>query len=66
MVQVTTMMQIEMDQVESDNDPNDDDTGEANCWGKVTSSLAKNDDGHPGIGEHSSDPETRRRRQRDT
>jgi hypothetical protein len=34
----------------------DDDTGEANCWGKVTSSLTKNDDGKPGIGEHSSDP----------
>jgi hypothetical protein len=34
----------------------DDDTGEANCWGKVTSSLTKNDDGKPGIGEHSSNP----------
>lgn len=40
----------------ADNDPNDDDTGEANCWGKVTSSLTKNDDGKPGIGEHTSDP----------
>lgn len=39
-----------------DGDPNDDDTGEQNCWGKVTSSLAHNDDDHPGIGEHSSDP----------
>ena len=39
-----------------DGDPNDDDTGEANCWGKVTSSLTKNDDGQPGIGEHTSDP----------
>ena len=34
----------------------DDDTGDQNCWGKVTSSLTKNDDGKPGIGEHSSDP----------
>jgi hypothetical protein len=34
----------------------DSDDGEANCWGKVTSSLTKNDDGKPGIGEHSSDP----------
>ena len=40
----------------SDTDPNDDDTGEANCWGKVTSSLTQNDDDQPGIGEHSSDP----------
>lgn len=35
-------------------DPSDE--GEANCWGKVTSSLTQDDDGHPGIGEHSSDP----------
>jgi hypothetical protein len=34
----------------------EEDDGEANCWGKVTSSLTKNDDGKPGIGEHSSDP----------
>jgi hypothetical protein len=34
----------------------EEDQGEANCWGKVTSSLTKNDDGKPGIGEHSSDP----------
>ena len=40
----------------ADNDPNDDDEGEANCWGKVTSSLTQNDDDNPGIGEHSSDP----------
>ena len=40
----------------ADNDETDDDEGEANCWGKVTSSLSKNDDGKPGIGEHSSDP----------
>ena len=39
----------------ADNDPNDDE-GEANCWGKVTSSLTQNDDDNPGIGEHSSDP----------
>jgi hypothetical protein len=39
-----------------DGDPTDDDTGEANCWGKVTSSLTQNDDDQPGIGEHSSDP----------
>ena len=39
-----------------DGNPNDDDEGEQNCWGKVTSSLAHNDDDHPGIGEHSSDP----------
>ena len=25
----------------------DDDTGDQNCWGKVTSSLTKNDDGKP-------------------
>ncbi len=35
-------------------DPSDE--GEENCWGKVTSSLAHNDDDQPGIGEHSSDP----------
>lgn len=40
----------------ADNDPDDNDDGEQNCWGKVTSSLTKNDDGKPGIGEHSSDP----------
>ena len=40
---------------EDGGDPNDDDEGEQNCWGKVTSSLAHNDDDHPGIGEHSSD-----------
>jgi hypothetical protein len=34
----------------------DDGRTEANCWGKVTSSLTQNDDGKPGIGEHSSDP----------
>lgn len=34
----------------------DSDEGEANCWGKVTSSLTQNDDDQPGIGEHSSDP----------
>jgi hypothetical protein len=34
----------------------DDDEGEANCWGKVTSSLTQNEDDQPGIGEHSSDP----------
>ena len=34
----------------------DDDRTEANCWGKVTSSLTQNDDGQPGIGEHTSDP----------
>lgn len=34
----------------------DDGREDANCWGKVTSSLTKNDDGKPGIGEHSSDP----------
>ena len=34
----------------------DNDEGEANCWGKVTSSLTQNDDDQPGIGEHSSDP----------
>lgn len=39
-----------------DGDPNDNDEGEANCWGKVTSGLAHNNDGKPGIGEHSSDP----------
>ena len=39
-----------------DGDPNDDDEGEQNCWGKVTSSLAHNDDDHPDTGEHSSDP----------
>ena len=39
-----------------DGDPNDDDEGEQDRWGKVTSSLAHNDDDHPGIGEHSSDP----------
>lgn len=39
-----------------DGDPDDNDDGEQNCWGKVTSSLTKNDDGKPGIGEHSSDP----------
>jgi hypothetical protein len=42
----------------ADGDPNDDDTGEQNCWGKVTSSLAHNEGENekPGIGEHSSDP----------
>ena len=34
----------------------DDGRSEANCWGKVTSSLTQNDDDQPGIGEHSSDP----------
>ena len=34
----------------------DNDEGEANCWGKVTSSLTQNVDDQPGIGEHSSDP----------
>ena len=34
----------------------EEDDGDSNCWGKVTSSLTKNDDGKPGIGEHSSDP----------
>ena len=34
----------------------DDDAGDQNCWGKVTSSLTQNDDDQPGIGEHSSDP----------
>ncbi len=36
-----------------DGDPMMTMTGEANCWGKVTSSLTQNDDDHPGIGEHS-------------
>jgi hypothetical protein len=36
----------------------DDDTGEANCWGQVTKSLTQNDDDQPGIGEHTSDPFT--------
>jgi hypothetical protein len=40
----------------ADNDETDDDEGEANCWGKVTSSLTQNDDDQPGIGEHTSDP----------
>ena len=35
-------------------DPSDE--GESNCWGKVASALAHNDDGKPGLGEHSSDP----------
>ena len=40
-----------------DETPNEEeDDGDSNCWGKVTSSLTKNDDGKPGIGEHSSDP----------
>ena len=34
----------------------EEDDGDSNCWGKVTSSLTQNDDGKPGIGEHSSDP----------
>ena len=38
------------------NQADDDDTGDQNCWGKVTSSLTQNDDEQPGIGEHSSDP----------
>ena len=51
------------DRVGNDHDEDDevnrdgpDDEGEANCWGKVTSSLTQNDDDQPGIGEHSSDP----------
>ena len=41
----------------SDESPEtEEDEGEANCWGKVTSSLTQNDDDQPGIGEHSSDP----------
>jgi hypothetical protein len=51
------------DRVGNDHDEDDevtrdgpDDDGEENCWGKVTSSLTQNDDGKPGIGEHSSDP----------
>jgi hypothetical protein len=39
-----------------DGDETDDDEGEANCWGKVSSGLAQNDDGKSGLGEHSSDP----------
>ena len=35
-----------------DGDPNDSDEGDSNCWGKVTSELAKGG----GIGGHSSDP----------
>ena len=34
----------------------EEDDGDSNCWGKVTSSLTQNEDGKPGIGEHSSDP----------
>lgn len=34
----------------------DDGREDANCWGKVTSSLTQNEDDQPGIGEHSSDP----------
>ena len=41
----------------SDESPEtEEDEGEANCWGKVTSSLTQNEDDNPGIGEHSSDP----------
>ena len=40
----------------ADNDPNDDDTGEANCWGQVTKALTQNEDDQPGIGEHTSNP----------
>lgn len=39
-----------------DGDPTDDDTGEQNCWGKVSSGLAQKEDGKPGLGEHSSNP----------
>jgi hypothetical protein len=41
---------------EDDTPDVEDDEGEANCWGKVTSSLTQNEDEQPGIGEHSSDP----------
>ena len=52
---ITTTMLIEMDQAATmvRTKQTDDDTGDQNCWGKVTSSLTKNDDGRPGIGEHS-------------
>ena len=47
---------IGQDPGDTDDDPDTPQQDEANCWGKVSAGLAQNDDGKPGLGEHSSDP----------